>query len=52
MKKDSDNAYPWLRICLVILGLFALLDWEIYKAYQQYQVRKAIIELAQKQRTP
>ena len=41
-----------MYICLVILLVFAGIDWQIYKAYQEYQVRKAIIELAEKQRKP
>lgn len=52
MEKDNKDNVLLFYVCLVILLIFASLDWQFYKAYQEYQVRKAIIELAEKQHKP
>ena len=52
MTNSSKDSIPWLYIWFVVLFIFAGMAWNVYRSYQEYQVRKAIIELAEKQRTP
>ena len=50
MKQTLKDIYIFGMIGLLLLAVVAGIGWGLYSEYQKYQYRKAVIELANKQR--